>query len=935
MLVRDTCIYTRRNHKLVMFKKSPRGKSSLRVYSNLSSRRKQRNDSRSRQKAEYLASLPKEPLRRLFHRMNPKRVARYWFSREGVLMALKVGGIGILAVAIVLASLFAYYRKDLNAIRPEELAKRVQTTVTRYVDRNGKLLFEDKGTSDYKIVVDFKEISEPMKQATVALEDKAFYEHGGVSVSGTIRAGWNNVTGGSTQGGSTLTQQLVKKVFFSVEEQQTRSGLEGISRKIKEGILAVEVERMYNKDQILALYLNEVPYGGRRNGVESAARTYFGKPAKNLTLAESSLLASIPQNPGYYNPYYVEGNEALIKRQNYALDQMVSEGYINEDAAIKAKKVFPDSTTLQAKLKPQTDQYANATAPHFINEVKSQLTQEFGEALVGRGGLTVKTTLDIRAQKAAEEAVAAGAQLLPGAGANNIAMTSIDVKTGQIIAMVGSVDFNNRKINGEVNSATSMLEPGSSVKIYDYATLMKERPGQNFGAGSVLRDERIDDLYCRGNVSGECSLKNFSGRFYGDVSIRKALGSSLNIPAVKAMIITGVDPVIQTAKDMGNLQFCDNSVSPGLSAAIGGGCGSTQVGHTNAYATLARGGIYKPVSYLLSVTNSDGQTIKQWKDDGAKKALDPQIAYLLSDILSDPTARTLAFADPYGYGFSVPNVKTAVKTGTTDNGQGQAKDSWMMSYSSAIATGVWSGNFDGAPISSSNDPVRRVTNDYMAKVHAEVYQPGKKWQPGDWIKQPEGIQRLTVNGNNDLWPSWYQKPANADGIKMTFDKISRKKATGCTPARAKEEVTVQVFKDPVRNTQRLIAPDGYDADKEDDAHDCGDTKPFVSNISATPIGDNRYRLSARVTQGTNSLERVEFTVNGQSAGSTSANSSGMYEVTFSATNAGSIQVTVTAIDKALYDGSLSEQLNIDVSGAGNDQSRNERPREFANFNRRR
>lgn len=894
-----------------MFKRSSREKNSLRVYSNLSARRKQRTDARARKKAEYLASLPKHPVKRFFHRLHPRRVAKYWFSREGGIMALKIAGIGALGLGIVAASLFAYYRKDLDAIRPEELAKRVQTTVTKYVDRNGKLLFEDKGSQDWKIVVDFDEISQPMKRATVALEDKDFYNHGGVSISGTTRAVFNNFTGGSTQGGSTLTQQLVKKVFFSIEEQSARSGFSGISRKIKEGILAIEVERMYNKDQILNLYLNEVPYGGPRNGVESAAQTYFGKHAKKLNLAEASLLAAIPQNPGYYNPYYEPGNEDLIARQRYALDQMAKQGFATDEEVAKAKEVFTDPATLQAKLKPQSDQYANAKAPHFVNEVRSQLINEFGEALVGRGGLTVKTTLDIRAQRAAEEAVRNGAQLLSYSQADNIAMTSIDVKTGQIIAMVGSVDFNNRKINGEVNAATSMLEPGSSVKIYDYAALMKERPGENFGAGSVLRDENIDDIYCAGNTSGRCLLRNFSNRFYGDVSIRQALGSSLNIPAVKAMIITGAEPVIQTAKDMGNLQFCNNSENPGLSTAIGGGCGSTQVGHTNAHATLARGGIYKPAAYVLEVKNSEGNTIKQWKDEGSKQALDPQIAYILSDILADAQARLLQFGNSaYSFGFNIPGVKTASKTGTTDNGRNEAKDSWMMSYSPVVATGVWSGNHDGRPINSSNDPVRRVTNDYMEKVHKQVYQHDKKWKTGDWLKKPEDIQRITVNGKTDFWPSWYKKPKNANGIKMTFDKVSRKRATKCTPERAKEAVTVQVVTDPVRNRKRYIAPGGYDLNSQDNLHKCNDTKPFVRSVEVNQISNtNRYRLSASVTQGTHRLQTLQFAVNGKSVGTVGISGSGSESIAYTADGSGSLKVTVTVIDRAYYEGSLSRQFN--------------------------
>jgi penicillin-binding protein 1A len=310
------------------------------------------------------------------YKLHPKRVAKFWFSKRGLITLLK--GMGVLvAVFILLAlSLFAYYRKDLDAIRPETLAARVKSTVTTYYDRNGKVLWEDKGSGDYTLVVDGDKINTYMREATVAIEDKEFYQHGGVSVTGILRAFINNTQGGSTQGGSTLTQQLVKQVFF--KDQASERGLAGIPRKIKEMILAIEVERMYSKDQILSLYLNESPYGGRRNGVESAAQTYFGKSSKDLTLAESALLAAIPNNPTVYNPYNTDGHEALISRQHKVLDNMVEMGYITKAQADEAKQVAILDT-----IKPLADQLEDIKAPHFVLMVRDQLEQELGQTVVG------------------------------------------------------------------------------------------------------------------------------------------------------------------------------------------------------------------------------------------------------------------------------------------------------------------------------------------------------------------------------------------------------------------------------------------------------------------------------------------------------------------------------------------------------------------------
>jgi membrane peptidoglycan carboxypeptidase len=360
--------------------KKPTKSRNMSVYSNLTHKRKTKKDTEARKKAEYLASLPKHPVKRILYRLHPKRFWGYWFSKKGAFMALKILGVGILLVVLMTGALFAYYRKDLDAIRPGELAKRVQTTVTKYLDRNGNLLWEDKGDGDYKLVVDGKDINNYMKQATVAIEDKDFYKHGGVSMTGIFRSLVNNANGGSTQGGSTLTQQLVKQVFFADEAQ--KRGLNGVPRKIKEMILAIEVERMYNKDQILDLYLNESPYGGRRNGVESGAQTYFGKSSKDLTLPEAALLAAIPNQPGLYNPYNIDGHDALIERQHKVLDSMVDQGYITKAQADDAKK-YP----IIDNLKPEAKLYENIKAPHFVQMVRSDLEAELGKATVGRGAL--------------------------------------------------------------------------------------------------------------------------------------------------------------------------------------------------------------------------------------------------------------------------------------------------------------------------------------------------------------------------------------------------------------------------------------------------------------------------------------------------------------------------------------------------------------------
>lgn len=900
-----------KNHKVSRTNsKSKKASNNLSLYANLAHKRRTKKDAAAREKAEYLASLPKNPFLRFLYKLHPKRVLKYWFSKRGAFMALKIFAGVLVFSAVAIAAAFAYVSKDLNQIKPEELAKRVQTTVSKYYDRNGELLWEDKGSGDYKLVVESSEISDWAKKATVAIEDREFYKHKGIDLTAIIRAFVNNFKGGATQGGSTLTQQLIKQVYFS--DESSNRGLGGIPRKIKEMILAVQVEQMYNKDQIITLYLNESPYGGRRNGIESGAQTYFGKSSKDLTLAEAALLASIPNNPAVYNPYNTAFNKSLIERQHKVLDDMVACGFITESQAKEAKKV-----DILATIKPEADQYANMKAPHFVQEVKKQLEQELGVKVVGAGGLTIKTTLDLKAQKIAEAAVATGATTLSYVGADNVAITSVDVATGQVIAQVGSVDY-NKEGYGQTNAATSALDPGSSIKpIVDYAALFNKKDTV-YTPGTILKDENIDSMYCAGSF-GSCQLRNTSKQFYGNVSIRFSLGNSLNIAAVKALSIVGAKEGISVARELGDKSYCQNS-SAGLSAAIGGGCSVRQDEHTNAYASLARGGVYKPLTYYTEVKNSSNQKLFEWKDEN-KQVIDAQAAYEITSILSDPSARTTTFgSQSTSFGFTVPGVWTASKTGTTDNGRGQAKDSWMMSYSPVVATGVWSGNHDGRALgTSSNTTVRRVINDYMQNVHTQVYAANGKWKSGDKINQPEGIQNCTINGRTDICPSWWNKNKTGSTSKeIEFDSVSKKKATQCTPESTRVKLTIYETTDPVTKKVTTTVPDGYNANEEDDVHKCTDSQPTVSGVSYSRHStSNTYRINATISKGTFELTSVVIKVDGVTV-STAMPTGSLLSVDYEFSKAGQ-SITIEITDAGGYKTSKSYAGPSDV-GSGSSPS---------------
>jgi penicillin-binding protein 1A len=871
-----------------------RTNKALNVYANLNSRRKSNKDYRTRRKAEYLATLPKHPVKRFVYRLHPKRFFGYWFSREGGIMALKIAGVGALLMVLMFGALFAYYRRELDAIRPSELSKRVQTTVTRYYDRNGVLLWEDKGDGDYKLVVKSDAISDSMKKATIAIEDKDFYKHGGFSFTGILRAMANNISGkGSTQGGSTLTQQLVKQVFFA--DESGNRGLGGIPRKIKELILSVEVERMYNKDQILTLYLNESPYGGRRNGVESASQTYFGKPAKDLTLAESAMLASIPQQPGRYDPYNLDGHKDLIARQHITLNNMAEQGYITSSEATAAKKVSVLDT-----IKPESNQYNGIKAPHFVQMVKSELETKLGKKTVGAGGLTVKTTLDWRVQQIVDNAVV---QLFTTskprtANFDNAAATMVDVPTGQILAMRGSRDYNYPGYGAD-NAATSLLQPGSSIKPFVYANLFKQRTGTNYGAGSILSDDPLPQSIYR--TDDGKSVADFDNRFRGAIPIRSSLAESRNIPAIKAMYITGRDSALQTIHDMGDPSYCTSGVEKevGLAAAIGG-CGLKQVEHANAFATLARMGVYKPVADVLEVKNSSGQVIDQWKDQ-PKQVVDPQITYMLADILSDDNARSPSFGRGAA-GLVVPGVKTGTKTGTSNAGN-LSKELWINSFSPKAALSVWVGNHDNRAMSNAlSSTIGTTISTIMHDSHYDVFQPDGSWKPNDWYSVPAGLQRLSVAGRTDWFPSWYNKSQASTGTKIVFDKVSKNRATDCTPETAKIEVTVLKTTDPVTKKDAYLSTDGYDPSASDTVHVCGEPTVNITSLVKKPGN----QLEATVDKvGKYDIQTVTIV-----AGNQTYTASACGGDKYCASTSGSVSgvSTVTVSDSGLYQTSATFNL---------------------------
>lgn len=881
---------------MVKKKKSTRG---VRVYSNLAAKRRTKKGSKARKKAEYLATLPKHPVKRILYRLQPKRMAQYWFSKKGMFTLLK--GAGVLTVIVVLfgLSLFAYYRKDLDQISPNTLAQRVKSTVTKYYDRNGKIIWEDKGKGNYTLVVDPKTIAPCMNQATVAIEDKGFYNHGGISITGTLRAAISNLQHNATQGGSTLTQQLVKQVFFSHEASQR--GLAGIPRKIKEMILSVEVERMYTKDQILGMYLNESPYGGPRNGVESAAQAYFGVSSSKLTLPECALLAAIPNNPTVYNPYNIPGHDSLIARQHKVLDEMVDLKYITKKQADAAQQVPIIDT-----IKPQTDQLDGVKAPHFALMVRSQLEKELGKTVVGEGGLTVTTTLDLDLQNQLQQSMT---DIFNGtmtdrdcgyincstyAGFSNGAAAIEDTKTGQMLALVGSRDFQYPGF-GQDNAATAFIQPGSSIKPLVYAQLFQDqgKGKMNYGSGSILSDSATTFPQ-----APNWHPQDADGHWQGSITLRQALDRSRNLPAIKAMAVNEANnpgSTWDTIRAMGDKYYCTVGADKlaGLSSAIGG-CGTRLIDHVNAIASLGRMGVYAPQTMILKVTNSAGQVLKQYKAS-SKQIVDPQSAYVVTDMLGDAKARAgLGWNQDYLPYLDKLGVHTAVKTGTSNAQIGSKilpKDIWTVGYTPTLSMAVWLGNPDTTPLRNGNSLIPAMLFDRTMAAATTTYVNQGKTKYSDWYSAPSGIQ--TIKG--EIYPSYYNKSAGVTNMMMTFDKVSKKKATDCTPAGAKIDIGVSKRTDPITKQPVVVAPDGYDPNSDDDAHHCGGD-PTVS-ITA---GSGSITVHYHVGNDGFPLQSITVSQNGHTVtkSSTSGSSWSLSSTQLNGFTDGPVTATVT--DEGYY-----------------------------------
>ena len=572
---------------------------------------------------------------------------------------------GILAIPLM----FLWYSRDLPT--PGTIAVSKYKDATRIYDRNGVLLYSVY-QEENRTYVDLKDIPKDLQQATIAIEDQDFYENRGFSPFAYLRVLKNAALGQGLAGGSTITQQLVKNVLLSNERT--------LPRKIKELVLAIQVDNRYDKDQILELYLNNIPYGGTAIGVEAAAEQYFGKKAKDLTLSESVFLAGLPQSPSAYSPF--TGSKLYIGRSEAVLKQMEENDYVTEE---ESERVLS-----QIKSMKFSQRETNFKAPHFVMYVKRILAEQYGESYVETGGLQVTTTLDYELQKDAEKIVAEEIASLKKHNVSNGAAMVTDPKSGEVLAMVGSVDYFDEENDGNFNAAVQgNRQPGSSLKPVIYAQAFEE----GFTPSTMLMDVRTE--FPSGNPSEPTYVPgNYSGKFRGPMQLRFALGNSINIPAVKLLALVGINDAMQLGYDMGIRNWeptPENRRNVGLSLVLGGR-ETSLFDEMTAYGVFANKGKRQDLVTIRKITDNKGKELFEYEQEDGEEVLSEEVAFLISHILLDNNARTLEFG-PNSF-LNIFGKTVAVKTGTTD----EKRDNWCIGYTPSYVVGVWVGNNDNTPM---------------------------------------------------------------------------------------------------------------------------------------------------------------------------------------------------------------------------------------------
>ena len=668
---------------------------------------------------------------------------------------------GFIFIIIFISILFIYFAKDLP--NPQKISQQKPIESTKIYDRTGKIILYDIHSEEKRTIVNFDQISDNLKNATLTAEDANFYYHFGIDFKGFIRAILENLKGHKV-GGSTITQQYIKNSFLTPEKTFTR--------KIKELILSLEMEIIYSKNEIFNFYLNQVPYGSNAYGIEAASQTFFNKSAKDLTLSESALLAVLPQAPTYYSPFGSHPEE-LKNKQEYILDRMILLNYINKEQSEQAKQEKLNFNKTSNSIK----------APHFVMYIKEYLENKYGQEFIEKSGLKVQTTLDWELQETAENIILEGAKNNEkNFKSYNSALVAIDPKTGQILTMVGSRDYfedslpigcisgKNCKFDPNVNVTIRERQPGSSFKPFAYAAAFEK----GYTPNTILFDLETEFSTEEGK---SYKPQNYDGNFRGPVSIREALAQSLNIPSVKVLYLAGINKTINLSQEMG-ITTLKQKEKYGLSLVLGGG-EVKLLDEVAAYGVFANQGIKNNKTAILKIEDNKGNIIEKFEEKPVK-ILEPQVANLINDILSDNQARTPIFGNNSPLYFQERPV--AAKTGTTQ----EYRDAWTIGYTPSLVVGVWSGNNDNSPMAKAGAGLYAAAplwNDFIKKAYQLKIKD--KQSESEFTLPPE-IENFNkseiIITNKSILDGNFENE-----IKIKIDKISQKIATEFTPPELIEE----------------------------------------------------------------------------------------------------------------------------------------------------
>jgi membrane peptidoglycan carboxypeptidase len=839
---------------------------------------------------------------------------RWWKQEWNWHLIFKISGITLGAGVLLMLGVFAYFSKDLPD--PGKINTRFIAESTKIYDRTGEHLLYDVHGEEKRTQIQFSEMPDVLKYATISLEDQDFYGHHGIKITSIFRSIFKDVINfGKAQGGSTITQQFVKNSLLTNEKT--------LVRKVKEVILSLELETKFSKDEILAMYLNEIPYGSNAYGIEAAAQTFFGKPARDLTLDEAATIAALPQATTYYSPYGSH-TDALIGRKNFTLKTMARLGYITQEQADEAI----DTATL-SKIKPQKDIFA---APHFVMYIKDYLQQKYGDSAVEQGGLKVYTTLDWDKQQIAEKVVKEGAEKNTKAySAANAGLVAMDPKTGQVLAMVGSKDYFAKSepegcIPGKtcvfepnVNVAISLLQPGSSFKPYVYLTAFTKGFTPETNIWDADTNFSTDD-------GKEYNPKNYDGKNNGLMQMKDALARSLNVPAVKTLYLAGVKDSINTAKNMG-ITTLNEPDRYGLSLVLGGG--EVQLlDHVNAFSTFATGGIRHNKTAILRIEDSKGNTLEKYSGNAGEKVLEEKYVAMIDYILSTNELRAPVFGDKNPLAFTDRAV--AAKTGTTN----EWRDGWTMGYTPSLAVGVWAGNNDHSVMKQGADGVfvaapiwRSFMDEALKNTNKEDFPKYEKEETGKDIldgklEMKKELKVCEIPGKDDEYclasdacPDDKTKKKKFSDAHSILYYINKNDVRGDAPSDPKNDPQFENWEKGIKS---WLKDQGYSTDSapknECKEKDFSRYKLKIDNISpsdGTTITSASFSISTKIS-APYGVKRATISVNGDNIASDDNDSFGTdYTIPSDKYNS-NLEIKVEAQDDNGNSDSKSIKVNTNI-----------------------